>query len=74
MSHGSKVTPSFGIKARSPLECWGCGGDHLHRFCPQQGRNEMTAHNIQVEATTKYVARGIPKINASLENHQDDHQ
>ena len=69
-----KAPKSDGRKKRQPIECWGCGGDHLQRFCPQQGKSTMAAHNIQEEDTVENAARGMPRIYAALDHRQADHQ
>ena len=73
IANDQKASEPAGRKNREPIECWTCGGDHLQRFCPQQRKSAMTAHNIQ-EETVEDVARGTPRIYAALDNRQADHQ
>ena len=61
-------------RGRHSIECWGCGGDHLQRFCPEQGKNTRTAYNIQEEDTVENAARGMPRIYAALDHRQAEHQ
>ena len=42
--------------------------------CPNINRNFSNVHTIQEEANVGDIANEMPKINASLENRQDDHQ
>ena len=59
-------------KMKEPLNCWGYGEAHLLHDCPHR-----TVQNIQVlrEATTANdISRNISRINATLEDHQDEHQ
>jgi len=51
-----KIPESDGRKKRQPIECWGCGGDHLQRFCPQRGKSTRTAFNIQEDDTVENAA------------------
>ena len=74
VANDRKVPETEGIRKRQPIECWGCGGDHLQRFCPQQGKSTMAAHNIQEEDTVENAARGMPRIYAALDYRQADHQ
>jgi hypothetical protein len=32
---------------QSPIQCWGCKGDHMFRDCPQRGEKVRTIHNVQ---------------------------
>ena len=62
------VSESNGKKRRQLIECWGCGGDHLQRFFPQQGKSTRTTYNIQEEDTVENAARGMPRIYAALDH------
>ena len=68
------VSESSEKRGRHPIECWGFGGDHLQRLCPQQGKSTMTVHRIQEEDTMENAVRGMPKIYAALDHRQADHQ
>ena len=48
-----KIPESERKRKRQPIECWGCGGDHLQRFFPQQSKSTRTAYNIQEEDTVE---------------------
>ena len=59
---------------REPLQCWGCGGYHMLRNCLHQNGNVSQVHNIQKVETLVQVVRTIPRIYATLEDCQEDHQ
>ena len=59
---------------KEPLQCWKFGGPHMHRNCPLEDGNARPTYNIQEEETLGQVARAIPRIYASLEDRQEDHQ
>jgi hypothetical protein len=43
---GSKMEESLGKRARKPIKCWGCEGNHLYRDFPQkEGKNEECAQH-----------------------------
>ena len=59
---------------REPLQCWGGGGNHVCRNCTYYNGNVCQVHNIQGAKTMGQVARTIPRIYATLEDLQEDHQ
>ena len=56
-------------ETREPLQCLGCGGDHILRNCPHRNRNVNQVHNIQGDETVVQVVRSVPRIYAALEDH-----
>ena len=66
--------PRYPKEPREPLQCWGCGGDHMLRNCLHQNGNVIQAHNIQGAETMGQVVTTIPRIYAALEDRQEDHQ
>ena len=42
--------------------------------CPLEDEFVRKSHNIQEVETMGQVARTVPRINAALEDHQEDHQ
>ena len=58
---------------REPLQCWKCGGPHMHRNCPLENESARPAYNIQEAETVGQVARAVPRIYAALEDRQADH-
>ena len=61
-------------ETREPLQCWGCGGDHMLRNFPLRNGNVNQVHNIQGTKIMGQVERTIPRIYAALEGHQEYHQ
>ena len=59
---------------REPLQCWGCGGDHVLRNFLHRNGNVSQVHNIQEAETMGQVVRTIPRSYAALEDCQEDHQ
>ena len=54
------------------LGLW-AGGGHFYRDCPHK-KDNRNIHTVQEVATVGEVARNIPQISATLENHQADFQ
>ena len=63
----------MGDKPREPLECFGCGEDHLLRKCPHMNGSSKQVHNIQEDETVGQVARIVPRIYVALQDRQEDH-
>eukprot|EP00253_Pinus_taeda_P003721 PITA_03721 len=58
---------------RPPVQCWGCGGPHYVKNCPQRkGVDEIS--QIHEASTVGDVARSVPRINAALEDRQAEYQ
>jgi hypothetical protein len=34
------------IPRKPPIECWGCGGDNVLRYCPHKGEKVNTSYNV----------------------------
>ena len=58
----------------SKPQCWECQGPHYSKYCLNRKQNFNNVHTIQEEETVGDVANEMPRINAALENRQDDHQ
>eukprot|EP00253_Pinus_taeda_P001671 PITA_01671 len=58
---------------RPPVQCWGCGGPHYIKNCPQR---KGTGHLSQIHeaSTVGEVGRSVPRINAALEDRQAEYQ
>lgn len=56
--------------SKSSFQCWGCGGIHMLRDCPQINYDIKRVHNKIVGNVTKYT----PRIYVALENWQAMHQ
>jgi hypothetical protein len=59
---------------KQPIQCWGCGGDHMYIDFPQRGEKVRTVHNVQQVATVEDMGRNVPRIYAALDNKQDEFQ
>eukprot|EP00253_Pinus_taeda_P030099 PITA_30099 len=59
--------------ARPPVQCWGCGGPHYIKNCPQRKGTEQLSQ-IHEASTVGEVGRSIPRINAALEDRQAEYQ
>eukprot|EP00253_Pinus_taeda_P006325 PITA_06325 len=58
---------------RPPVQCWGCGGSHYIKNCPQRKGTEQLSQ-IHKASTVGEVGRSIPRINAALEDRQVEYQ
>jgi hypothetical protein len=70
----SKMVESSRKRPRPPIKCWGCKGEHLYRDFPHKEDKMRIVHNLQEATTVEYVGRNIPRIYASLEDRQEEHQ
>jgi hypothetical protein len=52
------------------IQCWGCGGDHMHRYFPQRGEKVRIVHNVQQVATVEDMGRNVPRIYTALDNNK----
>eukprot|EP00253_Pinus_taeda_P018413 PITA_18413 len=59
--------------ARPPVQCWGCGGPHYIKNCPQRKGTEQLSQ-IHQASTVGEVGRSVPRINAALEDRQAEYQ
>jgi hypothetical protein len=59
---------------KPPIQCWGCKGDHMYRYCPHRGEKMRNFHNVQQDETVEDMGRNVPRIYASLDNKQVEFQ
>eukprot|EP00253_Pinus_taeda_P033503 PITA_33503 len=60
------VRPEGEGMTRPPVQCWGCGGPHYVKNCPQRkGTDEIS--QIHEASTVGDAARSVPRINVALE-------
>jgi hypothetical protein len=59
---------------KSPIQCWGCKGDHMFRDFPHRGEKVRIVHNVQQDETMEDMGRNVPRIYAALENKQEEYQ
>jgi hypothetical protein len=55
---------------KQPMQCWGCGGNHMHRDFPQRGDKTKIAHSVWQVGTIEDMGINVPRIYASLDNKQ----
>jgi superfamily II RNA helicase len=66
-----RMTVTMGKKPRQqPIQCWGCGGDHMYRDFPQRDEKSTTAHNVQEVVKVEDMGKHVPRIYAALDNKQ----
>eukprot|EP00253_Pinus_taeda_P012702 PITA_12702 len=58
---------------RPPVQCWGCGGPHYVKNCPQRKGVDQISQ-IHEASTVGDVVRSVPRINAALEDRQAEYQ
>eukprot|EP00253_Pinus_taeda_P002644 PITA_02644 len=58
---------------RPSVQCWGCGGPHYIKNCPQRKGTEQLSQ-IHEASTVSEVGRSVPRINAALEDRQAEYQ
>eukprot|EP00253_Pinus_taeda_P034889 PITA_34889 len=58
---------------RPPVQCWGCGGPHYVKNCPQRKGVDQISQ-IHEASTVGDVAHSVPRINAALEDRQAEYQ
>eukprot|EP00253_Pinus_taeda_P009179 PITA_09179 len=58
---------------RPPVQCWGCGGPHYIKNCPQRKGTEQLSQ-IHEASTVDEVGRSVPRINAALEDRHAEYQ
>jgi hypothetical protein len=70
-SKESRMTETLGKRPRHPpIQCWGCGENHMYRDFPHRGEKVNSIHNVQKVDTVEYMGRNIPRIYATLDNQQ----
>jgi hypothetical protein len=66
-----KMTEEIGKRPRKPpIQCWGCGGDHVLRYFPNIGGKVKTAYNVQQVEKVEDMDRNVPRIYVALDNKQ----
>jgi hypothetical protein len=59
---------------QTPMQCWGCNGDHKYRDCPHRKDKVRVVHSVQQEETVEDMGRRAPRIYAALDNKQVEFQ
>ena len=55
-------------KRKEPIKCWECQGPHYASICTNINKTVNNIHTVQEEMIVGELARGMPRINAALEN------
>jgi hypothetical protein len=55
---------------KPPMQCWGCGGDHIYQYFSHKGEKVNTIHNVQQVDTMEDMGRNVPRIYATLDKKQ----
>jgi hypothetical protein len=53
---------------KQPMQCWGCGGNHMHKDFPQRGDKARTTRNVQQVVIVGDMGRNVPRIYVALDN------
>ena len=61
-------------KCKEPIKCQECQGPHYASVCPNRKNTFNNIHVVQEETMVGDLARGIPRINATLENKQAEYR
>jgi hypothetical protein len=62
------------IPRKPPIQCWGCGGDHVLRDFPHKGEKVKTSYNVQQDEIMEDMGKSVPRIYVSLDNKQAEFQ
>jgi hypothetical protein len=70
-SREPRMIETVGKRPRKPpIQCWGCGGDHMYKYFPHKGEKVRIVHNVQQYDTMEDMGRNVPRIYAALGNKQ----
>jgi hypothetical protein len=58
----------------TPIQCWGCQGNHKYRDCPHKNGKARTVHTVQQAETVEDMGSRMPRIYAALDNKQAEFQ
>jgi hypothetical protein len=58
----------------TPIQCWGCKGDHKYIDFPHKGDKVRFFHNVQQAEIVEDMERSVPRIYAALNNKQTKFQ
>jgi hypothetical protein len=59
---------------QTPIQCWGCQGNHKYRDCPHKNCKVRVVKNVQQAEAMEDMGNKIPRIYATLDNKQADFQ
>ena len=61
-------------RLRGPIHHWGCGENHVLKYCPYKIGNHRGIHNIEEATIVEYMEKETPKIYGALDGNQANHQ
>jgi hypothetical protein len=50
---------------QTPMQCWGCNGDHKYRYFPHRKDRVRGVHHAQQEEIVEDMGRRVPRIYAA---------
>jgi hypothetical protein len=59
---------------QTPIQCWGCKGNHKYRDCPHKNGKARTVHTVQQAETVEDMGSRMPRIYTALDNKQEKFQ
>jgi hypothetical protein len=70
-----KVSKIVGKKLRKqPMQCWGCGGNHMHKYFRQRGDKVRTVHSVHQATIMEDMGINVQRIYIALDNKQAEFQ
>jgi hypothetical protein len=58
---------------KTPIQCWGCKGDHMYKDCLHRGEKGRIVHNVQQAEIMEYMGRKVPRIYVALNKKQAEY-
>jgi hypothetical protein len=58
----------------TPIQCWGCQGNHKYRDCPHKNGKARTVHTVQQAEIVEDMSSRMSRIYAALDNKQAEFQ
>jgi hypothetical protein len=59
---------------QTPIQCWGCQGNHKYIDFPQKNGKVRVVHNVHQAETVEDMGNRVPRIYAALDNKQSKYQ
>jgi hypothetical protein len=59
---------------KTPMQCWGCNGDHKYRVFSHRKDRVRFVHHVQQEEIVEYMGKRVLRIYAALDNKQVEFQ
>ena len=59
---------------KTPIQCWGCKGDHKYIYLPHKRDKVRVVHNVQKEKIVEDMGKRVPRIYAALDNKKYEFQ